>query len=89
MLNQIVKVKNSTGLHARPAAKLAKTIKGYDCQVTLRYEGSEINAASMMNIMRAGIKGGGAVEIICDGQDEAGAMQAIVTLFRERFGETE
>lgn len=89
MLNQTVKVKNNTGLHARPAAKLAKAIKAYDCLVTLRYEDNEINAASMMNIMRAGIKGGGAVEIICDGKDEAGAMQAIVTLFHERFGETE
>ena len=58
MLNKTVEVRNSTGLHARPAACLAKAAKKYSCKVTLHYEGNDINATSMMNIMRAGIKGG-------------------------------
>lgn len=89
MLSKIVEVKNSTGLHARPAASLAKAAKKFACRVTLHYEGNDINAASMMNIMRAGIKGGNAVEIRCEGDDEADAMQTLITLFRDRFGETE
>ena len=70
MLNKTVEVRNSTGLHARPAACLAKAAKKYSCKVTLHYEGNDINATSMMNIMRAGIKGGKTVEIRCDGDDE-------------------
>lgn len=58
MLSKTVEVRNSTGLHARPAACLAKAAKKYSCKVTLHYEGNDINATSMMNIMRAGIKGG-------------------------------
>lgn len=57
--------------------------------MTLHYEGNDINATSMMNIMRAGIKGGKTVEIRCEGDDENEAIQTLTTLFRDRFGETE
>ncbi|WP_182057472.1 HPr family phosphocarrier protein [Pantoea sp. ME81] len=89
MLSQIVTVKNSTGIHARPAAQLAKALKGHDCRVTLRYEGKDVNASSMMNIMRAGIKAGGSVEVVCEGGDEAGVLHQVVTMFDQRFGEAE
>ena len=89
MLSKTVEVRNSTGLHARPAACLAKAAKKYSCQVTLHYEGNDINATSMMNIMRAGIKGGKTVEIRCEGDDENEAIQTLTTLFRDRFGEAE
>ena len=52
MLSKTVEVRNSTGLHARPAACLAKAAKKYSCKVTLHYECNDINATSMMNIMR-------------------------------------
>ena len=89
MLTKTVEVRNSTGLHARPAACLAKAAKKYSCKVTLHYEGNDINATSMMNIMRAGIKGGKTVEIRCDGDDENEAIQTLTALFRDRFGEAE
>lgn len=57
--------------------------------MTLYYEGNDINATSMMNIMRAGIKGGKTVEIRCDGDDENEAIQTLTDLFRDRFGEAE
>ena len=89
MLTKTVEVRNSTGLHARPAACLAKAAKKYSCKVTLHYEGNDINSTSMMNIMRAGIKGGKTVEIRCDGDDENEAIQTLTALFRDRFGEAE
>lgn len=89
MLSKTVEVRNSTGLHARPAACLVKAVKKFSCKVTLHYEGNDINATSMMNIMRAGIKGGKTVEIRCEGDDENEAIQTLTTLFRDRFGEAE
>ena len=44
MLTKTVEVRNSTGLHARPAACLAKAAKKCSCKVTLHYEGNDINA---------------------------------------------
>ncbi len=80
---------NYEGISQRPAACLAKAAKKYSCKVTLHYEGNDINATSMMNIMRAGIKGGKTVEIRCEGDDENEAIQTLTTLFRDRFGEAE
>ena len=35
MLSKTVEVRNSTGLHARPAACLVKAAKKFSCKVTL------------------------------------------------------
>lgn len=90
MLNKTVEVRNSTGLHARPAACLAKAAKKYSCKVTLHYEGNDINATSMMNIYaRRNKRRKKTVEIRCDGDDENEAIQTLTDLFRDRFGEAE
>lgn len=88
MLNKTVEVRNSTGLHASGGLS-GESRQKYSCKVTLHYEGNDINATSMMNIMRAGIKGGKTVEIRCDGDDENEAIQTLTDLFRDRFGEDE
>lgn len=88
MLSKTVEVRNSTGLHASGGLS-GENRQKYSCKVTLHYEGNDINATSMMNIMRAGIKGGKTVEIRCEGDDENEAIQTLTTLFRDRFGEAE
>lgn len=88
MLSKTVEVRNSTGLHASGGLS-GESRQKYSCKVTLHYEGNDINATSMMNIMRAGIKGGKTVEIRCEGDDENEAIQTLTTLFRDRFGEAE
>lgn len=42
MIRQTVRVMNSTGLHARPAATLAKIVKKYQSSLTLVNNGKEI-----------------------------------------------
>lgn len=88
MLSKTVEVRNSTGLHASGGVS-GESRQKFSCKVTLHYEGNDINATSMMNIMRAGIKGGKTVEIRCEGDDENEAIQTLTTLFRDRFGEAE
>lgn len=88
MLTKTVEVRNSTGLHASGGLS-GESRQKCSCKVTLHYEGNDINATSMMNIMRAGIKGGKTVEIRCDGDDENEAIQTLTALFRDRFGEAE
>lgn len=55
MLSKTVEVRNSTGLHASGGLS-GESRQKYSCKVTLHYEGNDINATSMLNIMRAGIK---------------------------------
>ncbi|QIQ20589.1 HPr family phosphocarrier protein [Zophobihabitans entericus] len=87
MLQEKMVVKNSTGLHARPATMLAKLAGRYESAISLVYNEKTIKLKSMMGLLGAGIKGGSEVEIICDGADEAAAMAEIRELFATGFGE--
>ena len=51
-----VKVKNALGLHARPAAVIAKLLQGTKCDVTLSYRTETVDARSVMNILMLGAK---------------------------------
>lgn len=89
MIKQSVKVVNSTGLHARPAASLAKIVKKYDSSLTLINNGKEIEIKGMMSILGAGVKGNSMIDLICDGQDELDLMNELKTAFSSGFGEKE
>lgn len=89
MIRQSVKVINSTGLHARPAASLAKIMKKYDSSLTLVNDGKEIEIKGMMSILGAGVKGNTMVDLICCGQDEHELMNELKKAFAAGFGERE
>ncbi|HGM5490484.1 TPA: HPr family phosphocarrier protein [Serratia fonticola] len=89
MIKQSVKVINSTGLHARPAASLAKIVKQYNASLMLVNNGKEIEIKGMMSILGAGVKGNSVIELVCHGQDELEMMEALQTAFADGFGEKE
>ncbi|PRD15685.1 HPr family phosphocarrier protein [Pantoea coffeiphila] len=89
MIRENIRVVNSTGLHARPAATLIKTVKKYDASVTLVNNGKEVVLKGLMSVLGAGVKGNSNIEIICDGADELDAMSEIKGLFASGFGEKE
>lgn len=87
MISETVKLNNKTGLHARPAAMLAKIMKKHDSSLTFVYDGKKIPIKGMMGILGAGIKGGSEVEIICIGEDEMPLMNELKAAFADGFGE--
>lgn len=87
MLKEIMVVKNSTGLHARPVTTLVKLAGKYQSNIELVHNEKNIKMKSMMGLLGAGISGGSSVEIICDGEDEAAAMDELRELFATGFGE--
>ncbi|MEN3752953.1 HPr family phosphocarrier protein [Mangrovibacter yixingensis] len=87
MIKQSVRVINSTGLHARPAATLAKIVKKYQASLVLVNNGREIPVKGMMSILGAGVKGNTMIDLICDGQDEQAFMSELTRAFGEGFGE--
>ncbi|WP_194207469.1 HPr family phosphocarrier protein [Superficieibacter sp. 1612_C1] len=89
MIRQSVRVVNSTGLHARPAASLAKLVKQYSSSLTLVNNGKEIHIKGMMSILGAGVKGNTMIDLICNGDDEHELMKALKTAFADGFGEKE
>lgn len=87
MIRENIRVLNSTGLHARPAATLIKALKKYQSSVILVNNGKEVVLKGMMSVLGAGVKGNSDIEIICDGTDEQDAMIEIRELFASGFGE--
>ena len=80
---------NKLGLHARASAKLTKVAGGYACEVWLSRNGRRVNAKSIMGVMMLAAGKGSTIQIETTGEDEDAALQAILTLIAERFGEGE
>jgi phosphocarrier protein len=89
MQKTTVTIINKLGLHARASAKLTKLASSFASDVFMSRNGRRINAKSIMGVMMLAAGMGTEVEIETSGDDEAKAMQALVALINERFGEGE
>jgi phosphocarrier protein len=89
MQQQEVEIINKLGLHARASAKLTQLAAKYQCEVALARNGRKINAKSIMGVMMLAAGKGSKVLLETDGPDEAEAMNAIVALIQDHFGEGE
>ena len=87
MVKTTVTISNRLGLHARASAKLTKLAGAFDCSVHLSRNGRRINAKSIMGVMMLAAGLGAEVEVECEGRDEAQALESIVALFNDKFGE--
>nr|WP_274708892.1 HPr family phosphocarrier protein [Variovorax sp. S12S4] len=77
------------GLHARASAKLTKLAGSFPCEVWLSRGDRRINAKSIMGVMMLAAGLGSTVELETNGQQEEEAMDAIVQLMNDKFGEGE
>jgi phosphocarrier protein len=89
MLQQEVEIINKLGLHARASAKLTQVAGQFGCDVWLSRNGRRVNAKSIMGVMMLAAAKGSTIVIETDGADEVPAMQALVQLVANRFGEEE
>lgn len=89
MLRREAEIINKLGLHARASAKLTQTASRFAAEVWMEKNGRRINAKSIMGVMMLAAAKGSTVTIETDGSDEAEAMEAILALIADRFGEGE
>jgi phosphocarrier protein HPr len=89
MLKTTATISNKLGLHARASSKLTKLASGFACEVWMSRNGRRINAKSIMGVMMLAAGLGSQVEIETDGADEQAAMDALVALIDDKFGEGE
>ena len=87
MITRAAKISNKLGLHARASAKLTKLAGGFVSDVHLSRNGRRVNAKSIMGVMMLAAGLGSEVEIETEGADEQAAMDAIVALIEDKFGE--
>lgn len=75
---------NPLGLHARPAATVARTASGFDATVTI----NGVDAASVLALMGLGLTGGAEIELSATGPQAAEAVAAVAEEIESGFGET-
>lgn len=78
-------VANRAGIHARPATQIVKTAGRYASQVFLEKDSMKINAKSVMGIITLGATYKTKLLCVCEGPDEEEALEAMRTLFENRF----
>ena len=89
MITQSITITNKLGLHARASAKLSKMAGSFPCEVWMTRNGRRINAKSIMGVMMLAAGIGSEVEIETSGAQEQEAMDAVLGLIADKFGEGE
>ncbi|MEM7406209.1 MAG: HPr family phosphocarrier protein [Pseudomonadota bacterium] len=84
-----IAIVNKLGLHARAAAKLVNLAGQFEASVELERDGKGANAKSIMSVMMLAATKGTELGLVTDGADADAAMDAIVALVADRFGEPE
>ncbi|MFN2361591.1 MAG: HPr family phosphocarrier protein [Marinobacter sp.] len=87
MIRRPITIINKLGLHARAAAKLVATASEFQSSVQLSRNDRKVDAKSIMPVMMLAASQGTEVELIADGPDEADAIEALVKLINDYFGE--
>jgi phosphocarrier protein len=87
MVEREVEIVNRLGLHARAAAKLVQVATAFQSKVVLHKDDETVDAKSILGILLLAAGQGSLLSVVCEGGDEALALDAVVQLIADRFGE--
>ena len=82
-------ISNKLGLHARASAKLTKLAGSYPCEVWMSRGDRRVNAKSIMGVMMLAAGIGSEITVETNGDKEQEAMDALLVLIADKFGEGE
>ncbi|KPU63864.1 PTS sugar transporter subunit IIA [Thermococcus sp. EP1] len=83
MIEVTVKLKNKSGLHARPAAIFVETAKKFKSKITVSKEKNIADAKNILQLLTLGIDYGDEIKIIVEGEDEKNAINELIHLIED------
>jgi len=89
MISTNTTIVNKLGLHARASAKLTKLAGSFPCEVWMARGDRRVNAKSIMGVMMLAAGIGTEVTLETSGEREREAMDALLALINDKFGEGE
>jgi len=89
MIKTTTTISNKLGLHARASAKLTKLAGSYPCEVWMSKGERRVNAKSIMGVMMLAAGLDSTVEVETNGDREQEAMDSLLALINDKFGEGE
>ena len=72
-----LKIKNASGLHARPASMFVKIANKYEAEVSVRKGTEVVNGKSIMGLMTLAANHGSVIEIEATGPDAEKAVEEL------------
>lgn len=86
-LSQAVEITNSRGLHARAAARFVRLAETFEADITVEKDGAAVLGTSIMGLMMLAAAPGSEIQITTSGRQAQAALDALVALVRDGFGE--
>lgn len=89
MIRKTLRIKSELGLHARAAARLVRVASQFESDIRLSRLNvqEQVDAKSILGILLLAAANGTELQVMIDGADEEAAMEAVVQLVNNRFGE--
>lgn len=80
-------ITNKYGIHARPAALIAKTANRFKSTIKVRKDTLEVNGKSIMGILMLAAARGNTITVVADGVDEKEAIESLGEVINMKFDE--
>ncbi|MEE4292511.1 MAG: HPr family phosphocarrier protein [Xanthomonadales bacterium] len=87
MISAPVTIVNKLGLHARAASRLVNCASEWQAEIQITRGTRVVNAKSIMGVLTLAASAGTEIVIEADGPDEKPALQAVLALIEDGFGE--
>jgi phosphocarrier protein len=85
MISRSITIRNSVGLHARPATFFVQKANSFKSSIWVEKEDCRVNAKSLLGVLSLGITKDTAITLIADGFDEANAIDGLCALIDSGF----
>ena len=89
MIQTTTTIVNRLGLHARASAKLTKLAGSFPCEIFVSRGERRVNAKSIMGVMMLAAGIGSDITLEAEGERAKEAMDALLALIADKFGEGE
>jgi phosphocarrier protein HPr len=86
-ISRDIVITNKRGLHARASAKFVNLASVLDSNIEVEKDGSRVCGTSIMGLMMLGAAMGDTVTVHVSGPHAEDALEQLVALIEDRFGE--
>ena len=87
MVEKTVAVQNESGLHMRPAEMLVQAASKFEAEIHIVKDDLSVNGKSIMGVLMLAAEYGSQITIRAEGTDEQAALDRLIEIMNEKFGE--
>lgn len=87
MIQKEVDITNKVGMHARPASLLVEVAHKFRSRIWIEKDGQVANGKNITSLLLLSADKGSRIKIRAKGSDAAEAVETLVQLVKNKFGE--